>query len=80
MSLVFVKESVTTIIGAGKLRLSKDEAWEADDPVVKARPDLFVDRPVVVRSSVAAPVVESASAAPGEKRSVAKKSAARKKV
>lgn len=81
MMLVFVKESGSTFFGGVKVRLGKDEAWDGNDPVVKARPDLFVDRPTVVRSSVekAAAPVESASAVPGEKRSVAKKSAAKKK-
>ena len=80
--LVFVKESVSTFVGDARVRLVVDEAWDASDPVVKALPGLFVDRPSVVRGSGApvAPVapVEAATAAPGEKRPVAKKSAAKK--
>jgi len=74
--LVFVKESVSTFVADARVRLVADEAWDASDPVVKALPGLFADRPSVVRGSVAP--VEAATAAPGEKRSVAKKSAAKK--
>ncbi len=48
-----------------KVSLSRGEVWHASDPFVKANPDLFVDAPPVVRGHV----VESASKAPGEKRS-----------
>lgn len=67
MALVFA--NCTTWIANG--HLIQDEAWDADDPVVKARPDLFNDEPSVVRGVRKAPVedgVETATAAPGEKR------------
>lgn len=48
-----------------KVTLSRGEVWHATDPFVKANPDLFVESPPVVRGYV----VESASKAPGEKRS-----------
>lgn len=48
-----------------KVPLTRGEVWHASDPFVKAHPELFVDAPPVVRGYV----VESASKAPGEKRS-----------
>jgi len=80
VALVFVKDSVSTFANGAKIRLSKDEAWEDSDPVVKGSPELFTDRPEHVQSSVERAVgpVESASAAPGEKRSAKKKVAASK--
>ncbi len=61
-----------------KVRLSQGEAWWASDPFVKARPDLFVAVPSVVRGAPGRKVVpvvsevEVASAVPGVKRSVKK--------
>lgn len=54
-------------------RLTKDDVWTADDPLVKGRPDLFRATPEVVRSSTATGTradrpVERATRAPGEKR------------
>lgn len=51
----------------------RGEVWAADDPVVAQHPDAFTDDPdqagVVRRSGPApAPVVEQATAAPGERR------------
>lgn len=77
--LKFVKQSVTTAIDGAKVRLTQGDAWEGDDPLVKARPDLFTDRPEKVHSSAepnsVTRHVEQATAAPGEKR---KKTATRK--
>ena len=79
--LKFVKQSVTTAINGAKVRLTEGDAWEGDDPLVKARPDLFSDRPERVLSSVekvaTARTVEEATAAPGTKRAT-KKTSARK--
>lgn len=47
----------------GIIRLTKGEAWDADDPFVKARQDLFDDEPPVVRGTRGA--VETATAVPG---------------
>lgn len=48
------------------LRLNPGDPWDATDPFVRARPDLFSDVPAVVnRTSVR---VEQATAAPGERR------------
>jgi len=66
MALVFA--NCTTWISA-TAQLVQDEAWDADDPIVKARPELFNDEPSIVRGTRKreAPV-EVATAAPGEKR------------
>lgn len=54
-------------------QLIKDEAWDADHPIVKERPELFDDEPTVVRGRFPKPPpapVEAATANPGEKRAV----------
>ncbi len=54
-----------------RYHLNIDAIWSADDPFVKARPDLFSATPRKVNSSavkVAKRDVEAATAAPGEKR------------
>lgn len=76
--VVFALSTCTLVDPASglKVRLSEGEAWWASDPFVKARPDLFVSVPSVVRGARAvkvAPVVtevESATAVPGVKRQV----------
>jgi hypothetical protein len=52
------------------LHLTAGSVWRADDPFVKANPDLFADSPEFVESSRGVIVrgVEQATAAPGEKR------------
>lgn len=52
------------------IRLVELEPWAADDPFVKARPDLFSDIPGKVRRTVAAAAtpIETATKNPGEKR------------
>jgi hypothetical protein len=54
-----------------RLQVVRDQIWDAGDPFVKARPDLFSTEPRKVNRTVPAMgnVVESATAAPGEKRS-----------
>jgi len=48
--------------------------YEDDDPLVKARPDLFVEAWVpATMHSASPPRVEQATAAPGEKRAVVRK-------
>lgn len=65
MAVVFVKHSASTVVNGKPLRVTKGQAWDANDPFVKARPDLFVDEPECVYRSV-----EQATAAPGEMRDV----------
>lgn len=75
-SYVFAGQSCSVVNPASglKIRLSVGEAWAADDPFVKARPDLFMSVPFVVRRSeplrIADSPVESAVAVPGVKRQV----------
>lgn len=71
MALKFVKQSVSTMVDGRRIRLTKDDPWRSDDPVVLAVPDFFVDEPSKVQTSAprfASPVVEQATAAPGERR------------
>ena len=53
-----------------KVVLRRGEAWHADDPFVTANRHLFADEPTVVMCTPgkSSRAVESASAAPGEKR------------
>jgi hypothetical protein len=48
------------------IRLVPGEPWDADDPFVRQRPDLFRDVPDLVHRTVAP--VEQATAGPGERR------------
>ncbi len=48
------------------LTVREGEAWAADDPIVKRYPEAFTKDLRAVRRS--APVVEQATAAPGERR------------
>ena len=51
------------------VRIVEGEPWAAEDPFVRARPELFAAAPERIRRTVpAAPVVEKATKAPGEKR------------
>lgn len=56
------------------MRLAQDDAWDADDPFVKARPDLFSDSPSRVFTSGGAVQiaddVETATVRPGSRRRV----------
>lgn len=65
---VFAATTAVVFWRGQRIRLQRDQIWPADDPLVKSRPDLFVDRPQIVQSSGV--TVESASAEPGEKRPV----------
>ena len=66
MALVFA--NCNAHLANGTLNL--DEAWDDNDPLVKARPELFNAEPTIVRGQrkQADPPVEKATAAPGEKR------------
>lgn len=56
------------------IRVQKGTHWPAEDPVVQARPDLFSDDPrwgmlyTQEPEGYDAPIVETATAAPGEQR------------
>lgn len=70
IDLVFAASTCTTADSQGVLvRLTVNEPWAANDPLVLARPGLFVSVPNVVRRTAPAPVkIEKATKAPGEKR------------
>ncbi len=68
---MFVFASCTTTFAgpAGKVHLTEDEPWVADDPFVKAHPELFRASPSNPKRTVPErPAVEQATAAPGERR------------
>lgn len=67
MSYVYAISDAVAYEDGKRLALSKDQIWDADDPFVKARPDLFTEVPKKVNRTTPAPV-EAATAAPGEKR------------
>jgi hypothetical protein len=50
----------------GRVRLNPDQQWDADDPFVRARPELFAENPQAPQRTV--PPVERATQAPGERR------------
>lgn len=54
------------------VRIGHGEPWAANDPFVKAHPDLFSSDcpPNAVRRTVAEALVETATKAPGERRTV----------
>ncbi len=70
IDLVFAASTCTTADSQGMIvRLTANEPWAANDPLVLARPGLFVSVPNVVRRTAPAAVkIEKATKAPGEKR------------
>ena len=70
MAVVYAISTTNTARDGLIFRLAEGEVWDADDPLVKAHPDLFSKEPTKVRRS--APRVERATAAPGERRNTSK--------
>lgn len=71
MKYVFAASTCVVAWTPRPIRLEAGEAWAADDPFVRAHPDKFVTDPGKLRRTVAAqPVVELATKAPGERRTV----------
>lgn len=69
MQYVYAAAPCVAYVNGLRIQLETDDVWDADDPVVKARPDLFRATPVKVNRTVpVSPPVEQATAAPGEKR------------
>lgn len=67
--IVYAKQScITHLPGGVPVRLREGDLWDADDPVVKTHPNLFSDEPTRINRTTRTPVVEQATAAPGEKR------------
>lgn len=44
--------SCALVVNGVQLRLTKGDAWYADDPVVQTRPELFDARPTMVRGVI----------------------------
>ena len=69
-NIVYANTTCSTGTADGTvIRLIAGDAWAADDPLVLERPGLFSDEPLVHRTR-AAPVVEQATASPGERRNI----------
>ncbi len=66
-NLVYALGACVTYVDGKRVATKINEPWDADDPVVQARPDLFTPAPVKVNRTVDAPV-ETATAEPGAKR------------
>lgn len=74
MEIVYATgNSVVALPGGGRMRVTKGGHWPADDPVVKAHPELFSADARYGLTFSAEPrgydaPVEQATAAPGERR------------
>jgi len=69
MRIVYAISTSTVGLGGQLARIVVGEPWDADDPVVKAHPDLFEKKPRMARTSkMATPWVETATAVPGASR------------
>lgn len=76
MSYVYAKSSTSVRWEGGVVRLVEGEVWDATDPLVRARSELFGHAPSLVRNTTGREVrrrradrpVERATRAPGEKR------------
>jgi hypothetical protein len=51
VSIVYSRADAVVAHAGQRIRLLPGEPWDAADPLVKAHPDLFVDRPSHVRTS-----------------------------
>jgi hypothetical protein len=83
INVVYAKDNVTvTLPERGTGQIQKGQHFPADDPFVRSRPDLFSPDPrfgllyTVEPDGYDAPLVEEATANPGERRSVRRPSAA----
>ncbi|MEV3980795.1 hypothetical protein [Nonomuraea sp. NPDC049758] len=81
MDVVYVKTSCVVRWSQGQSPLAQGEVWDAEADLVAERPDLFTDEPTLVRGrpATAEPPVETATAAPGEKRTTRKPAARTRK-
>jgi hypothetical protein len=80
MRAVYARRTAAVSLPSGAVvGIQQGTHWPADDPVVKANPDMFSDdprhgmlfsRPLQADDYPDAPVVEQATAAPGERRNV----------
>lgn len=63
MAYKFANTTATVYDNGKRVQLAVDQIWDASDPFVKSRPDLFEDQPALLRGTI-----EQATAAPGETR------------
>ena len=66
MAIVVALDTANVSIDGERYHVTRGEAWDGSDPLVKAHPDLFGDDPGALRRTVAP--VEQATRAPGERR------------
>lgn len=67
MNLVYAKSQFSSTTEHGQIvRVQPNEAWDANDPFVKAHKDMFSKTPIKART--VSGWVETATAEPGEKR------------
>ena len=72
MRIVYARDTLATGTADGlTVSLVAGDPWDAADPLVRQRPELFGPEPPPqsIRRT-AAPVIEQATAAPGERRNV----------
>lgn len=65
-SIVIATKTANVSHQGGRIHIHAGSAWDGSDPVVAAYPDMFTDDPRALNRSE--PVVEAATAAPGERR------------
>lgn len=74
MKIVFATVDCIVAHAGQRVRLAPGEAWDAEDSLVRAHPEMFSETPAFARrtdgSGVVAAVVEQATKAPGERRGV----------
>ncbi len=77
IEVVYAKDSANiSLPNGGRGKILKGQHFPADDPFVRSRPDLFSSDPrygllyTVEPDGFDAPIVEEATANPGERRSV----------
>lgn len=68
MAYAYANCSTVFAEGIRKIRLTEGDVWDADDPFVKAHPELFSVEPTKLKRTTKDSTVEQATAAPGEKR------------
>jgi hypothetical protein len=67
MKIVYANADCVVADGLNRYRLQAGQPWDASDPFVKARPDLFSEFPSFVHRTGPAPV-ETAAKTTGGKR------------
>lgn len=71
MGIVYPKINGVVTWSNGSTTLHKEQAWADTAKLVRERPELFADAPLVVHGADSG--VEQATAAPGEKRTTRRK-------